>query len=234
MLAGIGASPPVVVLPRATAPCWRAFKQQSCQGEAGLAAFRQAVRFARSFRRPPWCAGSGGTDLSEAPETSGRACPKYRTIGRRDLRGASCADPAARYAHRNGAQRAAGERFRLKHPKSAIAVQNQFAGAPGFEPGNGGIKIRCLTTWLRPKARADHTGASGAGQRLGAAGKGGTGAPDSRRVTRAAGRDASAATRLAQRSQPLGRPLRHRSYGHPAMRPDRPQPLRVTVSAETG
>ena len=28
-----------------------------------------------------------------------------------------------------------------------------LAGAPGFEPGNGGIKIRCLTTWLRPKAR---------------------------------------------------------------------------------
>src|SRR5262249_32759078 len=26
-----------------------------------------------------------------------------------------------------------------------------LAGAPGFEPGNGGIKIRCLTTWLRPK-----------------------------------------------------------------------------------
>src|SRR3981189_2799990 len=24
-----------------------------------------------------------------------------------------------------------------------------LAGAPGFEPGNGGIKIRCLTTWLR-------------------------------------------------------------------------------------
>jgi hypothetical protein len=26
-----------------------------------------------------------------------------------------------------------------------------LAGAPGFEPGNAGIKIRCLTTWLRPK-----------------------------------------------------------------------------------
>ena len=29
-----------------------------------------------------------------------------------------------------------------------------LAGAPGLEPGNGGIKIRCLTTWLRPNARA--------------------------------------------------------------------------------
>ena len=24
------------------------------------------------------------------------------------------------------------------------------AGAPGFEPGNGGTKSRCLTTWRRP------------------------------------------------------------------------------------
>ena len=37
-----------------------------------------------------------------------------------------------------------------------------LAGAPGFEPGNGGIKIRCLTTWLRPngpvvaKSHASH------------------------------------------------------------------------------
>ena len=39
-----------------------------------------------------------------------------------------------------------------------------LAGAPGFEPGNGGIKIRCLTTWLRPIALgsgADHTGGVG-------------------------------------------------------------------------
>src|SRR5690606_34568309 len=25
-----------------------------------------------------------------------------------------------------------------------------MAGAPGFEPGNGGTKNRCLTAWLRP------------------------------------------------------------------------------------
>ena len=29
-----------------------------------------------------------------------------------------------------------------------------MAGAGGFEPPYGGIKIRCLTTWLRPIARA--------------------------------------------------------------------------------
>src|SRR5260370_645397 len=43
-----------------------------------------------------------------------------------------------------------------------------LAGAPGFEPGNGGIKIRCLTTWLRPKAlRALLAPASAAGDRHG-------------------------------------------------------------------
>src|SRR4026207_1948637 len=31
-----------------------------------------------------------------------------------------------------------------------IESTERLAGAPGFEPGNGGIKIRCLTTWLRP------------------------------------------------------------------------------------
>jgi hypothetical protein len=35
-------------------------------------------------------------------------------------------------------------------------VRRRVAGAPGFEPGNGGIKIRCLTTWLRPIGREDH------------------------------------------------------------------------------
>ena len=39
-----------------------------------------------------------------------------------------------------------------------------LAGAPGLEPGNGGIKIRCLTTWLRPiTACCRHAGAIYAG-----------------------------------------------------------------------
>src|SRR5215218_9075294 len=28
----------------------------------------------------------------------------------------------------------------------------RLAGAPGFEPGNGGTKNRCLTTWRRPSS----------------------------------------------------------------------------------
>jgi hypothetical protein len=30
-----------------------------------------------------------------------------------------------------------------------------MAGAGGFEPPHGGIKIRCLTTWLRPTTGGD-------------------------------------------------------------------------------
>jgi hypothetical protein len=29
----------------------------------------------------------------------------------------------------------------------------KVAGVPGFEPGNGGIKTRCLTTWRHPNLK---------------------------------------------------------------------------------
>jgi hypothetical protein len=35
---------------------------------------------------------------------------------------------------------------------NSAGSSKRLVGAPGFEPGNGGIKIRCLTTWLRPNA----------------------------------------------------------------------------------
>lgn len=34
----------------------------------------------------------------------------------------------------------------------------KVAGAPGFEPGNGGTKNRCLTAWLRPTGRCRSVG----------------------------------------------------------------------------
>ena len=34
-----------------------------------------------------------------------------------------------------------------------------MAGEPGFEPGNGGIKTRCLTTWRLPNAETVLSGA---------------------------------------------------------------------------
>src|ERR1044072_1027874 len=36
------------------------------------------------------------------------------------------------------------------------AQRKRMAGAPGFEPGNGGTKNRCLTAWRRPSRRADN------------------------------------------------------------------------------
>jgi hypothetical protein len=42
------------------------------------------------------------------------------------------------------------------HLSSFIFVQR--AGAGGFEPPNAGIKIRCLTTWLRPNGTCPRRG----------------------------------------------------------------------------
>jgi hypothetical protein len=37
-------------------------------------------------------------------------------------------------------------------PQAIEHAKGNWLGAPGFEPRNGGIKIRCLTTWLGPNA----------------------------------------------------------------------------------
>ena len=43
---------------------------------------------------------------------------------------------------------------------------DSLAGAGGFEPPYGGIKIRCLTAWRRPKARRTIVAVSWAGNHL--------------------------------------------------------------------
>src|ERR1044071_7542328 len=42
--------------------------------------------------------------------------------------------------------------------KGGFDQQYQLAGAGGIEPPNGGIKIRCLTAWLRPNRPGRNTG----------------------------------------------------------------------------
>jgi hypothetical protein len=42
--------------------------------------------------------------------------------------------------------------FQMEQRRRRFSKQYQLAGAGGIEPPNGGIKIRCLTAWLRPKA----------------------------------------------------------------------------------
>ncbi len=41
-----------------------------------------------------------------------------------------------------------------------------LAGAPGFEPGNGGTKNRCLTAWRRPNGGVYIIGTGDAGNRF--------------------------------------------------------------------
>src|SRR6516225_269317 len=73
------------------------------------------------------------------------------------------------------AKRCGAARFE-RYPYVSSWRPDRLAGAGGLEPPNGGIKIRCLTTWLRPirrlskpARRADHSGRNWANQRLAAA-----------------------------------------------------------------
>src|SRR5262249_5259671 len=60
-----------------------------------------------------------------------------------------------------------------KAQTTTLSICYTLAGAGGLEPPNGGIKIRCLTTWLRPSRAArlrrgrarDHSGRKLADQR---------------------------------------------------------------------
>lgn len=65
--------------------------------------------------------------------------------------------PAATHAHRPAIEMATDvqdeqqKSVQNESPEqSAITERFQMAGAGGIEPPNGGIKIRCLTAWLRP------------------------------------------------------------------------------------
>src|SRR5262245_36540332 len=88
--------------------------------------------------------------------------------------------PSARYSDERDTDatwRCRIESDQSKNMQQCIAFQEfKLAGAGGLEPPNGGIKIRCLTTWLRPIRRlsapprcADHSGRNCANQRLAAA-----------------------------------------------------------------
>ena len=48
------------------------------------------------------------------------------------------------------------ESVRMRRPNRVRMDHSEcpegLAGAGGFEPPHGGIKVRCLTTWLRPNA----------------------------------------------------------------------------------
>src|SRR5262245_46389346 len=57
----------------------------------------------------------------------------------------------------HGSQRLRLAVSRRRHGQSLTCAVLEMAGAPGFEPGNGGIKILCLTAWLRPTTTQSQT-----------------------------------------------------------------------------
>ncbi len=54
-----------------------------------------------------------------------------------------------------------GHLFQMEQRRRQLIEQHQLAGAGGIEPPNGGIKIRCLTAWLRPNRRPGAGGRTG-------------------------------------------------------------------------
>ena len=120
------------------------------------------------------CRHGGMTELEEAELTDGqgralsahKSQQAYEGYAKRTMERALSAT-RKRHAHRltnasgtniqNGGQNGVQNADRTEQnflAKSRINLKNWLAGAPGFEPGDGGIKIRCLTTWLRPNAAA--------------------------------------------------------------------------------
>jgi hypothetical protein len=52
-------------------------------------------------------------------------------------------------------QKARQRRAFSRHCRENLQSPHWLAGAGGLEPPNGGIKIRCLTTWLRPNSHGE-------------------------------------------------------------------------------
>jgi hypothetical protein len=116
------------------------------------------------------CRHGGMTELEEAElaDGQGRALSAHKSrayegYAKRTMERALAAT-RKRHAHRlaNDSGRMSSRlRFRMmvrtnrdseiKHIEQNVIV----AGAGGFEPPHGGIKIRCLTTWLRPSRTAN-------------------------------------------------------------------------------
>ena len=69
----------------------------------------------------------------------------HSRFARKERRGAACcSQPNRAVGRRRTAWQAAST------TRARATLSTRLAGAPGLEPGNGGIKIRCLTAWLRP------------------------------------------------------------------------------------
>ena len=109
--------------------------------------------------------GAGGARRAGGAVSRTQPQPATRS-GKRRAEGAA-AGGAQCHREKNSAPRSGCRRWRPARCRSEAMApirselmrkRRLVAGAPGFEPGNGGIKIRCLTTWLRPIASVRQRG----------------------------------------------------------------------------
>ena len=134
-----------------------------------LAVIRGDARFARFTSRLASRPRSRRSNRSQHPDSAKREFPNsYAETFRKDR------EFRIQFGHaRDWAALKKAPHMRAFSTVALLKTEGPdlVAGAPGFEPGNGGIKIRCLTTWLRPNRyrraaskrfrvrRADHSGA---------------------------------------------------------------------------
>jgi hypothetical protein len=96
------------------------------------------------------CLGGGTGALSTQEFNHEKAPERFRArLRERERPGTSLPETGSGERVESGAK-ASEIRPSCRPNKTVISKGYPLAGAPGFEPGDGGIKIRCLTTWLRP------------------------------------------------------------------------------------
>ena len=116
--------------------------------------------------RPAITPSAAGTDGEAAPLRRRRPCARSgasawraRSCGTCGVRArissaqtmsASSQTTGARFPTIDQAAEESGIATALQASLPVIKHARALAGAPGFEPGYDGIKIRCLTTWRRP------------------------------------------------------------------------------------
>ena len=106
-----------------------------CAEESSFFAIRKSEKFHRSQRR-----AAGNPEIGKsALETARRKGPEPAFFASLQSRGLFWRANPRKYGH-------------FSAPLHSLQTRECVAGAGGFEPPYGGIKIRCLTAWRRPSA----------------------------------------------------------------------------------
>jgi hypothetical protein len=149
---GLGA--PSYWVPRCVGPFNRAFVRHRFRANQGTDSARdfwkrkalivgptaRPIRFRTSLRQVERSLRVENSDMANCDRRlSGQFGSWERNLHRTRTRETLCTSAKPRWCRRF-----------LKKCGSLYERPDWLAGAGGFEPPNGGIKIRCLTTWLRP------------------------------------------------------------------------------------